>query len=320
MGGSRTTWRSRRGAVVVVILGMIVLLSALMASFLARTGSDLLVVERNAGDSRLRREARSALETTLAVLAEFKAVDGALHSPAQGWGDPLGHAGLEPSPGLAVEVGFEDETGKLSLPGADSEAVGRLLEASGVDRGRASGAVRALQTWLQSDSREAGQPRTFAEWAALPGWRELIADTAGRPNDVWLRFERAASPHRLGATNLNTATAASLHALGWTAAQIRTLAQWRAESRQPAGYARDLEGLTGRLGAALAVAPAGTQIEVLRILVTVRAGPMTYRMEAVVAPGHSAPPGGGGADLRYPFRILEFHDDAERRVPPEDSP
>lgn len=326
--------RHQQGSVILVVLGTILLVSVLLARFIAQTGTELVVASRNSDQSQLRREAYSALETTLAVLAEFKSTDGALYAPEQGWQDPLGYAGQASPPGMRIEITFADETGKLSLPTASPEAIRILLESSGVEPAKVRVAADALLAWSRRDYLTVGQSlpqaiapgrplRTFDELASIPGLRELITDADGRPNEIWGRIEQAVSLHTLSTTNLNTATPAALHTMGWTQAQIMALQAARtANSRL--GYAESVEGLAPLLGAGVPTAGLGTQIEILRIRVVARSGGMSYRLEAVVAPRPASALADGSAheteaDLRYPFRVLEFQENPEFREPVEES-
>lgn len=315
---------------VILVLGTILLVSVLMTKFVAETGTELIVANRHSGQSQLRREAYSALETTLAVLAEFRSTDGALFAPAQGWNDPLDYAGQIIPAGMQVDITFVDETGKLSLPTASPEAIRILLESSGIDLVRAQIAADALLVWSHRDYVPSartgygmrsvvapGRPlRTFGELASIEGLGELLTDADGRPNEIAQRIEHTASLYAFGTTNLNTASSAALHTLGWTEVQIAALQAARtANSRL--GYAESIEGLAF-FGASVPLAGMGTQIEVLRIKVVMRSGGMTCRLEAVVTPRRDPALGDGKApenddDLHYPFRILEFQENPELR-------
>ncbi len=105
--------RSKKASVLLVVLITILFTAFALVAFIDKASNDLLVEARAAASNRLRVDAYSALEVTLGVLNEFLQVDGALHSPAEGWGDPLEFAGYEPASGRTVEVTFEDESGKL---------------------------------------------------------------------------------------------------------------------------------------------------------------------------------------------------------------
>ena len=106
----------REGASVLVIV-MITLLFAAFAlvAFIEKASNDLLVEHREAQARRLRMEAYSALEVTLAVLEDFRLATNGLHSPAEGWNDPLGFVGYTPTEDRKVEISFDDESSKLSL-------------------------------------------------------------------------------------------------------------------------------------------------------------------------------------------------------------
>jgi len=99
----------------VLVIVMVTLLFATFAliAFIEKATNDLLVEQREAETKRLRMEAYSALEVTLAVLEDFRQVGNGLHSPAEGWNDPLTFAGYTPTEDRTVEVAFEDESGKI---------------------------------------------------------------------------------------------------------------------------------------------------------------------------------------------------------------
>src|SRR3954470_8897469 len=109
-----------RGTVLVIVLITLIFAAFALVIFMDKAGNDLLVEQRDAEARRLRREAYSALEVTLAVLEEFRQADNGLRSPAEGWGDPLVFAGYTPTEDRTVEIAFEDESGKISLPRANA--------------------------------------------------------------------------------------------------------------------------------------------------------------------------------------------------------
>src|SRR3954469_2290892 len=101
---------SRQGSVLVIVMVTIIFAVFTLVVFMDKASNDLLVEQRDAEARRLRREAYSALEATLAVLEDFRQVDNGLHSPAEGWGDPLGFMGYVPTEDRTVEIAFEDES------------------------------------------------------------------------------------------------------------------------------------------------------------------------------------------------------------------
>ena len=63
--------RFARGSVIVLVLLTVFLAAFLLTKFVQRAGTEMLADARAADQARLRREAYSALEVTLAVLADF---------------------------------------------------------------------------------------------------------------------------------------------------------------------------------------------------------------------------------------------------------
>ncbi|MBI5769868.1 MAG: general secretion pathway protein GspK [Verrucomicrobia bacterium] len=293
---------------------MITLLFASFAlvAFIERATNDLIVDQREAETRRLRREAYSALEVTLAVLEDFREVGGGLHSPAEGWSDPLTWAGYTPTEERKVEIAFEDESGKISLPRADAQVLSRLFQSWEISQNDSDSLADALMGWMQRDYtyrtavtpdydtgaipyEPPGRPlRSFHELAAIAVVREKFYDTEGRPNDLWRRFAGAVSLLNFPKPNLNGARADSLVALGqYDLTAQQNLSDYLAGSgaylAQGPGYFRnvgDAARLTGVGGNANAF---GTTISALRITVTVIDGQSRFRLSAVVTPR------GGGA-------------------------
>ena len=96
--------RHIRASVLVILMVTLLFASFALIAFIERATNDLLVDQREAETVRLRREAYSALEVTLAVLEDFREVGNGLHSPAEGWNDPLAWAGYLPAEDRTIEV------------------------------------------------------------------------------------------------------------------------------------------------------------------------------------------------------------------------
>src|SRR3954469_15121506 len=95
---------SRQGSVLVIVMVTIIFAVFALVVFMDKASNDLLVEQRDAEARRLRREAYSALEVTLAVLSEWRAVNNGLHSPSEGWSDPLTFAAYTPTESRTVDV------------------------------------------------------------------------------------------------------------------------------------------------------------------------------------------------------------------------
>jgi len=141
--------RSPRASVLVIVMVTLIFTALALTAFLEKAGNDLIVEAREADTRRLRQEAYSALETTLAVIEQFRAVTNGLHTPAEGWNDPLTFAGYVPTEGRTVEVSFEDESGKLSLPQANANQLQNLFIAWGLTVGDSEKLTDAFLGWIK---------------------------------------------------------------------------------------------------------------------------------------------------------------------------
>jgi general secretion pathway protein K len=338
-----------RGAVIVLVLVTLLLASFLLAAFIRRTGTELLADARAAERRQLRAEGYSALESVLAVLAAQRAAEGALHSPDEHWTEELAEAGYAPTGGREVTVAFEDESGKISLPKADAISIQTSLEAAGVAAVDAERMANALLAWMREGDRKESPDLDAPDYAgsdpayrparhALRSWGELAAvemdrhvffDETGAPTGVLRAFRQDFSLHSFQRTNLNSASAGVVVTLGLGQAEANALSDYRARPRRAdePGYFRSLNEAATVIGSAAAPARFSTEIEALRINVTVRQGAVAFRLTAVVAkPGTvvatnrtvaAEPPGATAAQpaerkrLDYPFAVLEIHEDIE---------
>src|ERR1700685_4466369 len=195
-----------RSSVIVIVLITLVFTAAALTLFVEKAGNDLLVEVRQADAKRLRQEAFSALEVTLAVLEDFRQADNGLHSKGEGWGDPLTWAGWTPSEGRTGDISLTDESGKIPLPHADLPTLTNLFEnwqMAPIDAGKLADAIIG---WMQSgyiystaltpDYGQAQVPyaeperpmRSFGELAAIDVAKDVFFDENGAPNGNYWRF------------------------------------------------------------------------------------------------------------------------------------
>ncbi len=303
----RARKKIRRGSVLVIVMVTLLFATAALLAFMEKAGVDLLVEQREAVARRLRLEAYSALEVTLAVLNEFREAGNGLKSSAEGWGDPLAFAGYAPGEGRTVEIALDDESGKLSLPHANAVVLANLFQNWGVTKAESETVADALVGWMKHghvytsalhpnyDSgtlpyEPPGRPiRSFAELAAIERVRELLYDADGRPNDLWKRFAGAVSLLDFRQPNINGAKPDTLAALGQFDPQqqqrlgeyFRGTGAFARQGPQWMQSAADVQRVAGPAGDAGGFA---TTISALRITVTVRDGRTEFRLSAVVAP------------------------------------
>jgi general secretion pathway protein K len=304
--------RESRGSVLVIVMITLLFATFALIAFIEKATNDLLVEQREAETKRLRMEAYSALEVTLAVLEDFRQVGNGLHSPAEGWSDPLAFAGYTPTEGRTVEISFEDESGKISLPHTDAATLSRLFQTWDVTKTDADTYADALMGWMQrghvysssiqpdyEQQTPAYEPplrplRSYQELAAIDTVREKFYDADGRPNDLWHKFGAAVSLLNFTKPNINGAKPDALLALGqFELSQQQNVNDFITGTGNYTatgpGYfqnmtdAQRIAGPNGNLGAF------ATTISALRIFITVHDGQSQFRLAAVVTPQ------GGGA-------------------------
>lgn len=276
-----------------------------LVAFMEKAGNDLLVDARVFEAKRLRAEAYSALEVTLAVLEDFRQVGG-LHSPGEGWADPLAFANWTPTEGRTVEVVFEDESGKISLPRADAKTLTELFKVWQMPESDAERLADALLGWMKPDHvystaispdydrgdlpylPPARSLRSFSELAAIDVARDVFY-TDGVPNDLWRRFTSAVSLYNFRQANLNGAPADVMTAVGqFDPTQLEKVSDYingtgtyKSMGKQ---WFTDTNGIRQFVGGAGNPAGFTTTISALRISITVHEGQSSFRLSAVVAP------------------------------------
>ena len=300
-----------RGSVLIIVFVTMIFATAALFLFIEKASTDLIVVAQDSTADRLRLEAYSALETTVGVLVDFREASNGLHSPLEGWSDPLEFAGYEPAPDRTVEVTFEDESGKISLPTAQMDTLVNVFKAWDLPQADAEKLADALLGWMKNEhvatSAAAPRPedydrgelpfkppgralRSYSELAAIEYAREVFYDEFGRPNELWHRFVASFSLYQYRTPNVNAAAPDLLAAMGsQDVIEQRRMGEFlRGEGAYEstgAGYFKNKGEVANVLGARSPVAEkVGTDISALRIIVTVREGLNTYRLSALMAP------------------------------------
>lgn len=304
----------RRGSVLLIVLVTLVFASAAVVLFVEKAGTDLLVVIRDADAGRLRLEAYSALETTLAVLEDFREVGDGLHSPAEGWSDPLAFAAYEAAEGRTVEVTFEDESAKLPLPSVKAEMLTSLFKYWGVPQTDAERLTDSLLGWIKKDYTPTaiGAPttadyensalsftpparslRSFAELSSIEGIRQAFFDASGNPNELYRKFTDTFSLYRYQSPNINGNRLEPLLAQEMFDAQQQLrvteyLTGAGTYQTQGPGFFKTTRSVAAVSGGQAARLGYGVTIQALRIIVTVRQGLSSFRLSVVVAPSGGA--------------------------------
>jgi len=299
--------RLLRSSILVVVLITLLFAAAALTALVEKAGNDLMVEVRQADARRLRQEAFSALEVTLAVLEDFRQADSGLRSTSEGWGDPLGWASWAPGEGRKVEVTFQDESGKIPLSHTDLTTLTSLFEAWQMPPSDAARLADAILGWMQSgyvysttvapDYGSAQIPyaepqrplRSYGELAAIAYAKDVFFDENGLPNGYYWRFVNDVSIFKYPQPDANGANADVMAAVGqYSDSQqqhisdyVNGTGQFAQQGQQWFQNPTTLAAVAGVGGNAGAFA---TTISALRVNVTVREGRSSFRLSAVVAP------------------------------------
>lgn len=312
MSASRQLGRAgaRRGSVLLFVLVLVVVVSAAILKFGERAVGEMAGEGYYVQRARLRGEAYSALEATLAVLALYREVDGGLYAPAQGWGDPLAESGYTPAAGRVVTVEFSDENAKLPLANAElyESAYTELFTGLGFEAGEVDVLTDSLLDWIDADDsvRPFGAekaeylqvdpphlaanatPGSFAELAAVQGFADLMFTESGQPTARFEAFTRSVSLWNDGAINLNTVPDTALRASGLLDDQQLKLLGRALDTTEGdrgttgANYYTSLSDLEDKVGDIPSIGLFGVVTKELAIVVTVRERQTAYRLRAVI--------------------------------------
>lgn len=319
--------RNRQGSVLLLTLFLVLLAAFALSRFIEKAFAEILSEAVYTERDRLRMEAYSALETTVAILYNVGRMDRELYSPAQGWDDPFALAEVEFPEGMDIRVEFVDEMGKMSLPSAERDQLLRLFEFLGFDSLDSQDLTEALLGWLSQEAAEnsfsahhldyerAELPyrppyqrslRTYHELAAIAGFADAFFDDQGVPNESFYQFASLVSLYHFNAINTNTASPGVVQI--WSDAGEEEVGEMdsRREQRTGKPYFENLEEAALELGVPLEEGY-GVTTQCVRINITVSEGPSVFALSAVVAPAARSeslrpppPPPAGESSRRRP--------------------
>ncbi|WP_309385473.1 general secretion pathway protein GspK [Cerasicoccus frondis] len=256
----------------------------------------------------LRLAAFSAMEISLATLSEIKELDGKLHSPSQGWGNPVGYSPVAWPNGVTVSVTITDETGKIPLNPPNRDRLEQLLDQLGVDFTQTQELIDAYLDWVDEDDLErlngaeadyyerltpartpANQPITSHDaFRYIKGFDELFFSENGAPNALFKRFKDATSFYHEYDVNINTATESVLGMLEENSGLDRhSLEDLQYGLDQQAGTEDDGWSASSDDITINSDASVGYEAHVFRITVRVEQGGKEFQLSALVDDGGS---------------------------------
>lgn len=326
---------AKRGSILLMVLVLIIVVSFVLTKFIERAQVEVqgegYYVER----SRLRLQAWSMLEVAVAVLADVKAIDNALYSPVQGWGDPLDYAQIELPEGMHVTFEFIDESAKLGINELDEGSLFLLFDEMGFDLDVSQTLTNSLLDWIDEDdetridgaeSREystaemdmhpSNQPlRSLAELSSIIGFREHFFDEYGFPNDYFTQLTKMLTHHPVTLMNVNAASPMALQALaGLNEIQVETLQDYLAGLDREFGTEDDNYFASGGeisdvIGETERGVPITQQISIMTVKVTVQESGSSYVLYGTFSTETQATENSETGELQYPFLFLELREE-----------
>ena len=284
----------------------------------------------------LRVEAYSILETTLAVLNEFREIDGELYSPMQGWGDPLAYAQIEKEAGLEIAVKIEDEGGKIALSRVSPDLLNILFEEIGISLSEAGGLADSLLDWVdaddlthidgaESDHYERNDPpyqaangpiQSWEEFRLIKGFDTLFFDEeTGLPNTQFDQFKEAISLHHDSPVNLNSAGPLVLAVLSRVEGyDAEALQQYFSGSDGERGTDDDRFLDTSSTFGVGESEVAALQTQVLKVEVSVKRGESIFLLSTIVSWGGDSGEPGDSEERSLRDAFEEDEEDTEDRT------
>lgn len=323
--------RSRAGAALLLVLGFVVLLSFLTIEILKNAQREILWQAEEHARPQSEIAARAALESVLAVIANFQTIDGAIYAPEQGWNDALSLAGFTYVPAenawrfdekTLVSVKFTDESGRFPINELSASEFADLLLAIDVPANEIDSLYDCLKDWTDADdnSRANGAEiddyesenaaaippnrklRDLRELRSIHRFKELFFDGNGNPNSLFRSLENVVSLRASsGKPNINTASAETLAVLCHeTDVDEKTLLDYKSGEhsleKTPRIF-RNAEDLS-RVGAESLANKVSFRIRTLRITITARRGNASFVLDTLAEISARR-----GRDNAVPFKI-----------------
>ena len=222
---------SNKGAILILLLGLLFASALMVAAFVQTALNELRYSNQNLADDALRPQAESALQVVLASLNEYHAISQPIHRISEALNKACEHPSLQFPESLQVTVEIEDCAAKIGLRSLQNRTQWTaLLEPLAISHFEKSNLIDATLDWIDSDELErpygAERPyyenieqaqlppnqaiRSLREFDAIKGF-ERTSDLAATDKDpLFDPLLKTLSPYHTLAPNLNTAGQAVL--------------------------------------------------------------------------------------------------------------
>ncbi|MCH6257516.1 type II secretion system protein GspK [Puniceicoccaceae bacterium K14] len=333
---SQSKTSPKRGSVILLILMLITVVSYLLIRFIERAGVEVQTEGYYTQRDNLRRDAWSMMEVAIAVLADVKEIEGSLYSPAQGWGNPLSYAEVEPPEGLQVSFNFIDESAKVGINQLDEASLFLLFDEMEFEPDESQELSDVLLDWIDEDDDariDGAESRDYstselemnpanAELESLEELKylilfdELFFDENGDPNAKFRRLEQSLTVHEIESVNINAASDLALRSLvGLSETATENVREYLNGDDEIPNTADDnyfesadeLASIAAGVDEGISV---DFQISVLTIEVTVQQGGGSYTLIGTITTESTASveTSDGESNIEYPFLFLEIRE------------
>ena len=215
--------KPRRGGAALFVLCLIFAASILMLSLADYASMELKDRAASQYENELRIDAYSALSAAIAVLEEYRALDGNLYSAVQGWGEPL-KDGRVTFDNFEADVRITDETGKIPLALLNTADLIAIFEEMDISTTEAQELADCLLDWTdadgakringaETDDYEDEEPKppnralkSLMELRHIMKFRDVFFDKDGSPNELYFRFANIVSVENFDKVNMNSAS------------------------------------------------------------------------------------------------------------------
>ena len=152
---------SKKGAILVFVLGLVVLLGSLCLRLMEETVKELRLVSQYHKRDDLRLHAYSLLDITVGVLSEFRLLDDRSLKSGGGWENPLQWSEISPvDERVKWSVSLKGESGKLPIFKTNEKVLKEIFaimhngETRSIDEDDGQPYYDALMDWQDADENE----------------------------------------------------------------------------------------------------------------------------------------------------------------------
>jgi len=249
------------GAVLLLLLGIIFASTLMVAAFVQSSMSEIRWASQDRQASQLRPHAYSALEVTLAAMAEYTLLDAPLHAPLPDWSEAIASEGIEFPEELDLSIQIRDIGDRIGIATlSDREDWEAFFDAFDLRPFNRDALIDALLDWMDEDDiarpfgAEAeyyrsrgfavvpanGPPMTIGELENVIGFEDLWWESPGQASPLAQTLEATLSPLHSIPPNVNTAGLSVLKYLTGDDFTARDIFRFRSGPDEEAGTEDDV--------------------------------------------------------------------------------